>query len=178
MSPFPLGILAASGVAAGAFDLLETQVLTGNQASVEFTNLNSSYGSTYQHLQIRLVSLSTADTWYRLQLNNATSGYYSHRLIGEGSISSAAYGSTATGMDLFGLTGTSSTPGRAVIDFLDPFESSKNKVVRSITAGPNTIGLISGSWNSTAAVTSIKINNIDGNFAQFSRFSLYGLKAV
>jgi hypothetical protein len=180
--PFGLGFFATAGAggAAGSFDLLETQVLTGNQTSVEFTNLNTAYGSTYQHLQLRLVSLSNADTWYRLQLNGSTSGYYSHRLIGEsGSVSSAAYSSTTTGMQLFGLTGTSSVPGRAIMDFLDPFETSKAKVVRSLTAGPNTVGLISGLWNNTAALTSIKINQTDGwAFTQYSRFSLYGLKAA
>lgn len=180
--PFGLGFFATAGAggAAGSFDLLETQVLTGNQTSVEFTNLNTAYGSTYQHLQLRLVSLSNADTWYRLQLNGATSGYRSQRIIGEVStFSSANYTSTSDGMQLFGLTGTSTIPGRAIMDFLDPFETSKTKVVRTLTGGPNTVGFISGLWNSTSAITSIKINQTDGwAFTQYSRFSLYGLKAA
>jgi hypothetical protein len=175
----PLGFLAASGVSAGSFDLLESQVLTGNQASVEFTNLNSTYGTTYQHLQLRVVTLSTVDTWFRVQLNGATTNYYSHRLVGEsGSVSSAASASTTTGMNLIGLTGTSSVPGRAVIDLLDPFETSKNKVIRTFTGGPNTVALVSGLWADTSALTSIKLNNDGGNFAQYSRFSLYGIKAA
>jgi hypothetical protein len=178
--PFGLGFFATAGVsgAAGSFDLLETQVLTGNQTSVEFTNINSTYGSTYKHLQIRLVTLSNADTWYRVQINNSTSGYYSHRLIGEGgSVSAANYSSTTTGLQLFGLTGTSSVPGRAIIDILEPFNTNKTTTLRTMTAGPNTLGLIGGIWNNTAAVTSVKINQTDGwAFTQYSRFSLYGIK--
>lgn len=179
--PFGLGFFATAGSGvAGSFDLLETQVLTGNQTSVEFTNLNTAYGATYQHLQLRLVSLSNADTWYRLQLNGSTSGFRSQRMIGEVStFSSANYTSASDGMQLFGLTGTSTIPGRAIMDFLDPFETNKTKVVRTLTGGPNTVGFISGLWNNTSAITSIKINQTDGwAFTQHSRFSLYGLKAA
>jgi hypothetical protein len=53
-----LGVLqaqAAGQVAAGSFDLLETQVLTSSAASVTFSSL-STYAADYQHLQIRIVS--------------------------------------------------------------------------------------------------------------------------
>jgi hypothetical protein len=177
--PITLGILAQSRqvVAAGSYDLLETVSLSSNAASIEFTNLNATYGSTYKHLQLRIVTLSTVDTWFRVQINNATTNYYSHRLLAEsGSVSSAASASTTTGMNLVGLTGTSSIPGRSVLDILDPFVTTKNTTIRNFTGGPNTVGLVSGLWNDTAAVTSIKLNNDGGNFAQFSRVSLYGIK--
>jgi hypothetical protein len=179
--PFGLGFFATAGAggAAGSFDLLETQVLTGTQASVEWTNLNSTYGSTYQHLQIRMATLSNSDDWFKLQVNGDTANYYSHKLLGEsGVVSSSALSSTTTGMNDIGLAGSSSVPGRAVIDLLDPFETTKNKVIRSLTGGPNSIALVSGLWGSTAAVTSLKINHKSGSFTSGSRFSLYGIRAV
>jgi hypothetical protein len=158
------------------FHHLETVRLGGTASSVTFTNLGQY--RDYQHLQIRMVTLSTGDNWFRLQINGATSGYYSHRVIGEGgSASSAAYSSTTAGMHLFGLTGTSSVPGRSVIDILDSFETTKTKVARCLSAGPNTVGLISGLWNDTSAVTSITLNPIDTSWASGSRFSIYGIKA-
>ncbi len=158
------------------FHHLETVRLGGTAASVTFSNLDQY--SDYQHLQIRMVTLSTGDSWFRMQINGATSGYYSHRIIGEGgSVSSAAYASSATGMQLFGLTGTSSIPGRSIIDILDPFEATKNKVARSLSGGPNTVGLMSGLLVSTSSVTSITLNPTDVSWAAGSRFSLYGIKA-
>ncbi len=158
------------------FHHLETVRLSSTTASVTFSNL-AQY-SDYQHLQIRMVTLSTGDSWFRLQLNGATSGYYSHRVIGEGgAASSAGYASSTTGMQLFGLTGTSSVPGRSVIDLLDPFETTKNKVARGMSAGPNTVGLMSGLLADTSPITSITLNPTDVSWASGSRFSLYGIKA-
>jgi hypothetical protein len=56
-----LGVLAAQAeaaapAAAGSYDLLETEILTGTQASVTFSSLNSTYGADYQHLQLRIVT--------------------------------------------------------------------------------------------------------------------------
>lgn len=179
--PFGLGFFATAGAggAAGSFDLLETQVLTSNQASVEFTSLNATYGSIYKHLQIRMVTLSNLDDWFRLQVNGATTNFYSHKLLGEsGSVTSSALASTTSGMNDIGLAGSSSIPGRAVIDILDPFITNKNTVIRSFTGGPNSVALVSGLWNDTAAVTSLKLNHKSSTFAQYSRFSLYGIKGA
>jgi hypothetical protein len=67
-----------------------------------------------------------------------------------------------------------------VIDLLDPFEA-KNKTMRLIagSAGSvNSIRLHSTAWFNTSSVTSVAINATTGSWAQFSRFSLYGIKAV
>ena len=156
--------------------LIETVLLGSNAASVTFSNLGQ-YAGVYRHLQIRYATLSTLDTWLNIRVNASTTDYYSHRLQGEGSVSSGASNSTSIGMQLMGLTGTSSVPGRGVFDILDPFNSNKKKVVRGLTGGPNTVALTSGMWNNTAAVTSLELVNGGGNFAQYSRFSLYGVTA-
>jgi hypothetical protein len=90
--PITLGILAQSrqAVATGAYDLLESTVLTGNQTSVTFSNINTNYGSTYKHLQLRVVTRDTftggsgSTVFIRY---NADSGnnYAFHSLQGNGS---------------------------------------------------------------------------------------------
>jgi hypothetical protein len=79
MTPIPLGILAAQiSVAAGSYDLLETEILTGSQTSVTFSSLNSTYGADYQHLQARCVfSGGGVVSSLRIQLNGDTGSNYS-----------------------------------------------------------------------------------------------------
>jgi hypothetical protein len=175
----PLGFLAASGVSAGSFDLLETQVLTSSQASVTFSSL-STYASTYQHLQLRIVARSTkADTYDYLifKLNNTTQTN-GHSLIGQGS---SVLGWNATNPGIF-TAGNSAAGafGATVLDLLDPFETTKNKTWRAFNGQPAYpwVSLNSGFLNSTAATSSIVLSLESGSFAQYSRFSLYGIKAA
>jgi hypothetical protein len=189
--PIPLGILAAAGFrpsAAGSFDLLETTVLTGSQASVEFTNLTSKYASTYQHLQIRAtVRATNASTFsfIHAQLNGDTATNYNrHVMFGEGS-GIGSYGYTNQNSIGFGYSAGGNSPtssfGAIIWDLLDPFETTKFKTSRSLFGGPNgynLVGIHSGAWRNTNSVTSIKIYSDTNDLAQYSRFSLYGLKAA
>ena len=186
----PLGILAASSAAGGSYELIETiTVGSGGAASVTFSNLNT-YSTTYQHLQIRAVvrtAVSEAASQIGLQINGDTSSssYAFHQLYGNGSsVGSEGYGTGTLGMitpvvRTFGATGTSNAFGAGVIDLLDAYES-KNKTVRALHggAGVSHIGLTSGVWLNTAAISSVTLlKQGGGNLAQYSRFSIYGLKA-
>jgi hypothetical protein len=180
----PLGFLASSGVSAGAFELLESTVLTGSQASVEFTNLTTKYAADYQHLQLRVVARSTvADDADQLQLaiNGTSNG--THSLVGTGSTVFGLYYSTDKVMGWISANnGPANAFGVMVLDVLDPFETTKNTTVRSLSghaqsAAPR-IGLQSGALFATNSVTSLAVNARGGNLAQYSRFSLYGIKAT
>lgn len=175
-----LGVLqaqAAGQVAAGSFDLLETQVLASSAASVTFSSL-STYAADYQHLQIR-VSIKSASTNSQLYLKfNADSGsnYAFHELIG-----GASYASTSqTRIQAIQLPPTTGFTG-GVIDILDPFETTKNKTTRMLSGQAegvyNQIRLASGLWMNTNAVSSITLEG-GVNIAALSRFSLYGIKAA
>jgi hypothetical protein len=190
-----MGILAQAAAApgptpgAGAYDLLETEILTGSQASVTFSSLNSTYGADYQHLQVRLVGRFAAaytNIEAAIQFNADTgSNYTRHRLEGNGSSVSSTAQASQTYSTLTGMPGSASTSdvfGASVIDILDPFETTKYTTIRSfggMTSG-NHISLKSGLWMNTAALTEIKL--FEGFFATSwvsgSRFSLYGLKAA
>ena len=190
--PFGLGFFATAGVsgAAGSFDLLETQVLGSTTASVTFSNLNSTYGATYKHLQIRATARTNrsgefSDPIY-LSLNGSTSAEYSvHALIGNGSSVSSGAG-TSTGFPsvdyAFASNAGANLFSAHVYDFLDAFTANKNRTVRILTggAGPtsgSSIDLRSIARYNTAAITSITLDPI-GSFVTGCRFSLYGIKAA
>jgi hypothetical protein len=186
--PFGLGFFATAGAgAAGSFDLLETQILGSAQASVTFSNLNSTYGATYQHLQIRATMRdagANASFGFRF---NADSGnnYARHNITGNGSSVSSGAGTSENGGFLASGANSNTTANAfngAVIDILDAFETTKYKTVRTLsgtTGSPTEVMLVSSLWQSTAAATSFQIYSRFGtNLAANCRFSLYGIKAA
>jgi hypothetical protein len=189
-----LGLLGAASPAVGAYELLETQILTGNQASVTFSNLNSTYGSTYQHLQIRAVSRNTRNVGYTLgevflEVNSQSSAYRSHVLTGNGSTVGANSFANSQGMYIYAnpsLNVGANIFAAAVVDILDAFETSKNTTIRSLsgvhTAGTelgddNIVELVSGLFTQTNAVDNLEIIADAANFVVGSRFSLYGMRS-
>lgn len=188
MSLFLLGILnaQAAGGAAGAYDLLETQVLSSSASSVTFTGLGSY--SDYKHLQIRATYKEDATGFYsgllRVQFNSDSgSNYASHRLNGTGSTVSSGALTSQTSIDALRSPTTDVTAGAfggGVIDILDFSSASKNTTLRSLSgfaAEGVSIGLLSGLYISTSAITSISLIPAFGtNIVTGSRFSLYGVK--
>lgn len=186
--PIPLGILAVAGAGAGgggAYDLLETTVLTGSAATVTFSNLGSY--SSYKHLQLRIVGRDdTTEQTMAIQLNGDTgSNYARHALQGTGSSVTSFATTSASQMSILYLSSGGNAGaniyGSAIVDILDFSNTSKNKTLRSLTGAvgaPNSrIFLYSGLWANTAAITSITIKPFStGNFVSGSRFSLYGVK--
>jgi hypothetical protein len=188
--PIPLGILAAAGrsqAPAGAFDLLESTVVgSGGQASAEFTNLGTKYGSTYQHFQLRMLVRSTRSDANNDQLGlqfNADTGnnYRRHELVADGSSVNSTAGNAEDAIRIREIETAQSTANvfnAIVLDILDPFET-KNKTVRFLngTASRSRIMLGSGLWVNTNSVTSIKLVPL-ATLAQYTRISLYGIKAT
>ena len=183
-----LGVLAAQAegavAAAGSYDLLETEILTGSQASVTFSSLNSTYGANYQHLQIRMVARSSISDVHELPkiTFNSTDGN-SHYLLGNGSSVSSAYnGSVSLVGYATGATAASDIFTPTVIDILDPFNSTKNTTGRSLSGSVSNVSgelrLFFGSqlYNATTTISTLTIS-VANNFVAGSRFSLYGLKA-
>jgi hypothetical protein len=195
--PIPLGVLAVAGAGAGpapaagnAYEWLETSILGSDTADVTFSNLNSSYGSTYQHFQIRAVvrtDRAANEDIIAITFNgDSASNYVSHLLAGTGS-SVVSQESVTGGPHTYiyaGFTATNNSAANAfsghIIDILDPFETTKFKTIRQLFGHPagNLVGLTSGLWRSTSAVTSIKLDAAIGTvFKTGSRFSLYGMRS-
>jgi hypothetical protein len=98
----------------------------------------------------------------------------------------SAVGTSQTRIDLYSYLQASTSPSGAfstyIVDLLDPFETTKNKVVRSLSGGTvrsseSGVALSSGLWRNTNAINSIKLYAASANLSAGSRFSLYGIKA-
>ena len=187
----PLGFLASAGGGVETdYELIETQILGSNQASITFTGLGT-YSSTYKHLQIRATmrSASTfgggfADT-VNVQLNgDGGTNYSSHYLWGTGSavqsvgIANLTYFFIPDPMPANG--GAANNFGTFVIDILDAYSTTKNKTLRSLGgySDPNgrSVSLSSGGWRNTASITSVLLKSQSANTVAGSRFSIYGIK--
>jgi hypothetical protein len=137
----------------------------------------------FTHLQLRAFVLSTNSgnpIWGRFN-GDSGSNYNAHYLYANGSTVSSGQGSAAPTYFSAGYTATSSTtiPNVIILDILDYSNTNKNKTTRSIEGGDaNGSGFVefeSGLWLSTAAITSITLYATNNNFAQNTRFDLYGI---
>lgn len=167
------------------FDLLSTTILSGTAASVTF-DVSTYAALGYKHLQIRLTGRSSradVESNFDIRFNSDTGANYSRHLL-QGNGSAVQSGATASSTSAYvgNLPAASSTAnlfGATIIDILDPFSTSKNKTVRSLSGQTsfNLIILASGAWYSTAATTSLTLLDRNGaNFITGSRFSIYGVK--
>ena len=166
---------------------------SGGSADVTF----SSIPSEFEHLQIRALAQTDRGTYgidsIQMQLNSDTgSNYATHWLYGDGgSTNSTALTSNTYLRPGDGQIGTSTGNsslvwGAAVIDFLDYKNTNKYKTVRALqgvdvngTVGGigGRVGIGSGIWLSTNAITSIKLYPQAGtNWTQYSHFALYGIR--
>jgi hypothetical protein len=186
----PFGVLSAAGAGvgvAGDYELIASEILGSAQSSVTFGSLGD-YSSTYKHLQIRYVARTSRASVFdsgRLRLNGDTgSNFDDHGLFGNGSsVASYAQLNASTGIN-FGQTpganAAANIQGPGVIDILDAFSTSKNKVVRELSgvnSSTTVVSLISGSWRNTNSITTIALSpNVGPNWVAGSRFSLYGIR--
>lgn len=184
----PLGWVSASGNggSTASFELISTTVLAATTSSVTFS-LTAAQQAAYKHLQLRSTTRTdragqTSDRVY-VQFNSDTgSNYYAHNLWGDGTsaLSGNGWGGLGTSIIVeggsFGAAASANLFVPNVMDILDGFSTSKNKVIRGLGGAPSSrVQLVSGSWNSTSAVSSITLTAI-GSFVAGSRFSLYGVR--
>lgn len=182
-----MGLLGAAGGVAGDYELIATEILGSAAASVTL----SSIPQDYKHLQIRITARTSrtfsgnSNDVYRLTLNSATPTT-GHALFGNGSSVSSfvtsflgfppSVSSPATNSGIF---------GGAIFDILDYTNTSKNRVVRSLSGHHMTnngngdvgnIGLFSNLYLSTEATNSVTITTTVSTYLAGSRFSVYGIR--
>ena len=165
----------------GAYDALATvTVPSGGASSITFSGIPS----TYTHLQIRAMvinSASTTNVQMRVGNNGIDSGsssYAAHQLNGNGSTASAGGGGPSDHMD---IAYTNNSVSAFIIDITDYASIVKNKTLRSIGGydnnGSGWVQYRSGLWmNSTQAITDLYFTPSGTSFAQYSTFSLYGVR--
>ena len=173
--------------AAGDFESIATiTVGAGGASSIEFTSIPG----TYQHLQVRVVARSTASDTnndMRMQVNSDTGSNYAYHLLDGNGSSASAFGlasqsnPTVIYRAMTAANATASVFGASIIEILDYASTSKTKTARGLGGhdrnGAGVISLNSVLWNSTSAITSIKLTTSASNFAQHSTAALYGIRS-
>jgi len=174
-----------------SFESIATATGTGSSGTITF----SSIPSTYKSLQLRILAKDSdaggTTAAIRLQFNSDTGANYStHTLFGDGSTVYALGSASTTNTNSYGLlpdsyAGTSNMMGASIIDIIDYASTSKNKTIRYF-AGFDTnavaggsggrVGMSSGAWYNTSAISSITLTNSRFNWTTNSVFSLYGVK--
>lgn len=167
---------------------IATQLLSGSQTTVSFTNIPSGY----KHLQIRCIGRtdranSGGGDYASIRFNgDSGSNYAYHEIYGNGTTAGAQAGASQTFGFLERLADAGATSGMfgaIVVDILDYSNVYKYKTVRNLGGYDNnstggSVMLGSSLWMNTAAINSITLAPGGGtNFVINSRFSLYGVKA-
>ena len=185
----PFGVSAASSASSSVsmyngMTALATVTLGSPTGSIYFTSIPQNYN----HLQVRIFGKNTGTSGsfdFSWMIFNSDSGanYAYHRIYGDGSSAQSSAGSNSSAI-YYGeyptTTGYSNIFGAGIIDILDYSNTSKNKTIRNLFGhdenGSGRVGMYSGFWNSTAAITAIQFNGNSYNFQTGSTFVLYGVK--
>jgi hypothetical protein len=189
-----LGIIASSRlttppfVPTGSYDALATYTVpAGGVSTITFSGLPTD--GQYQHLQIRgITRFAGNDSGFGMWLNNDTtsSNYYSHNLgtSGSGTPYAQALQESFITWSMPNNSTTANVFLGMVVDLLDYSSTSKFKTVRNLHGfdanGSGRMMFSSELWRNTNAVNQItfdsRIQGSTSDFAQFSQFSVYGVK--
>jgi hypothetical protein len=170
--------------------LIQRQTATGGETSFTFNSIPQ----TYKSLQLRVLyrdtytgGAQTCDMLMQFNGDTTSANYTLHYLRGNGNAAFAS-GGTSNGsiqMTFFGVSAssTASVYGVGIADIQDYASTTKNKTVRGFGGGDNNgvgttsyrLGLSSGLWLSTSAITSIKVMPSITAFAAGTTFALYGM---
>ena len=173
----------------GNYFLIERASGTGSSDTITF----SSIPQTYKHLQLRILAKGTssgsagANDLYMTFNGDSGTNYRGHWLYGNGS----SAGSQDEGASAYvrieraintSYTGLTYMMGVAIVDILDYSLTTKYKVNRNLcgidtnNVGSGYVGLSSGLWMSTSAISSITVKSTGTtNFTTSSTIALYGV---
>ena len=174
-----------------SFESIATvSVGSGGAATIDFTSIPA----TYTHLQIRAISRDTravSTNTNNMRVGNGSidtgNNYATHYFDGDGSATYASWASSYSSMAYMiepSANATANTFGALIIDILDYANTNKYKTFRfiggcDINGTGGQIGMTSGVWMNTAAITDIRFfNNANSNYAQYTHYALYGIKGA
>ena len=153
----------------------------GGSASVSFTSIPG----TYTHLQVRYISrVNTSATQNDMTFNSDTASNYGiHELYGDGSSVGAGGAASFSKIPLGTNLSEANIFTVGVLDILDYANTNKYKTTRNLygvdkNAAGGIVGITSGLWLSTSAITSITFTPRANTFQQYSHFALYGIKGI
>lgn len=153
---------------------------SGGAANIEFTNIPQTY--TDLKLVVSARSTHSGIDPVDVRFNSSSTGYTYRSLFGDGS-SAASYNGTNPQIQYIPGTGqTANTFNNAEL-YIPNYASSSNKSF-SIDSVEETNGATAyivpkaALWSNTSAITSITLDPANGNFAQYSTATLYGVTSA
>jgi len=167
-------------------------VNTTPASNITFSNIPQNFA----HLQLRVFSRINApgnSNWYgdfctlngdATSANYNINGWNTYAVNGAGAQSGTASFYSGSQMVINNVLMDNAVSQNfhtnTIVDFLDYSNTGKYKTMNSIYGfvcnfAPNNMGQIMGVWNSTSAITNIKISNPINNWTAATRFDLYGI---
>lgn len=157
----------------------------GGQVSIDFTNITQNY--TDLIIKIAARGTSTGGDNVSIQFNNDTgNNYITRRLLTNNGTS--AYSDTFTTSKVYGPELTNASNNASIFTngeiYIPSYTGSNQKSMSVDTANENNstgtigLGIITGLWTGTSAITSIKLTSYQGssiNFVEHSTVVLYGI---
>lgn len=163
---------------ANTFTILAQTNLTSQTASITFSSISQSYDTLYLYCSAKTTWTGTADD-VLISYNSNNSNYWFTRIS---SASGVGFGSSST-RNVLRVAGNqvANAFGSGEI-ILGQYTRSQNKRfgLQSAAAGTTSASQLlgSGSWNNTAAITSITLTPEMGEFMSGSNFYLYGVNTT
>jgi hypothetical protein len=168
-----------------SYESIATITVSSATSTVEFTSIPG----TFAHLELRALSVTNSNyNGASLQFNNDTtaSNYRSYFIYGSGGGGAA---NSAQNTDVlyapnFNGKGATTAPGPVILTIFDYANTNKYKTITCLDGGvvsgsDGFVALNAGHWESTAAITSMKINlGTTFTYSQYAHFALYGIKAA
>lgn len=158
---------------------------SGGAATIDFTNIPSSYTDLCLKISVRAAATNWTTTAVRITFNTVGGTSYTRKTMYNTSAGSAGSDSASGVAFLGGIGGQgSSSTGSvfAIADFYIPnYAGSAYKTVSinsiSENNGTDTAQqMTAGMFSNTSAISSISIVDAFGNFNQYSTVALYGIK--
>jgi hypothetical protein len=158
---------------------------SGGAANIDFTSIPSTYTDLILVYSLRGTNTGTIAP-LDINFNNSTTGYSNTSVFGTSTVVYSYKYTTLTYLwgGLHQANGaTANTFGNGQI-YIPNYAGSAYKSLsidqvsenNASTADAAFAVLNAGLWNNTAAITSVKITNEYGNWAEYSKATLYGIK--
>ena len=161
------------------YDLIASQTLASSAASITF----SSIAASWTDLRLVLTETNSGTTQVLLRFNGDTATNYSYTILaGNGTTASSGGSSTINNIALqANYAATSTIPAFVSADIFSYAGSTYKTVLVTNSADQNGTGgieRITGTWRSTAAITSVVASVSFGTLSIGTTAQLYGIKAA
>lgn len=161
---------------ASALTPLANITVGASTVSVTFSSISQSYRDLL--IVVNAANSISNDPLF-IKINNDTGGNYNRVYIyGNGGSSSSSRTLGSTGGYISTSAGIGSNRGDSLTTIFDYSATDKHKTWISKTDNAdNGVELMYGSWNSTSAITTIQVGNVNWWWADGGTVALYGVSA-